>query len=92
VLASRQRGADQPVVPGDRIGGRGCDPIVLTARSYLLATNQIEKIDNQCLPQLSNVAHYVSDDGTIRISSTASRAKYHNLSWAYGSRQRFAVG
>jgi PPOX class probable F420-dependent enzyme len=31
------------------------------------------------LPQLSNVAHYVSDDGIIRISITASRAKYHNL-------------
>jgi PPOX class probable F420-dependent enzyme len=36
-------------------------------------------------PQLSNVFHYVSDDGVIRISITADRAKYHNLSrepWA----------
>ena len=31
------------------------------------------------LPQLSNVAHYVSDDDVIRISITAGRAKYHNL-------------
>jgi PPOX class probable F420-dependent enzyme len=36
-------------------------------------------------PQLSNVLHHVSDDGLIRISITADRAKYHNLvreSWA----------
>jgi PPOX class probable F420-dependent enzyme len=31
------------------------------------------------LPQLSNVAYYVGDDGIIRISITATRAKYHNL-------------
>jgi PPOX class probable F420-dependent enzyme len=30
-------------------------------------------------PQLSNVAHYVGDDGIIRISITADRAKYYNL-------------
>jgi PPOX class probable F420-dependent enzyme len=30
-------------------------------------------------PQLSNVVHTVSDDGIIRISITADRAKYHNL-------------
>jgi len=36
-------------------------------------------------PQLSNVLHHVFDDGVIRISITADRAKYHNLSrepWA----------
>jgi len=36
-------------------------------------------------PQLSNVLHHVSDDGVIRISTTADRAKYRNLSrqlWA----------
>jgi PPOX class probable F420-dependent enzyme len=36
-------------------------------------------------PQLSNVAHHVADTGQIRISITANRAKYHNLSrepWA----------
>ncbi len=30
-------------------------------------------------PQLSNVAHHVSDDGLIRISITTDRAKYKNL-------------
>jgi hypothetical protein len=29
------------------------------------------------LPQLSNVAHYVGGDGIIRISVTATRAKYY---------------
>jgi PPOX class probable F420-dependent enzyme len=36
-------------------------------------------------PQLSNVVHTVADDGIIRVSITADRAKYHNLSrepWA----------
>ncbi len=36
-------------------------------------------------PQLSNVLHHVFDDGLIRISVTADRAKYRNLSrnpWA----------
>ena len=36
-------------------------------------------------PQLSNVFHAVDDDGTIRISVTADRAKYKNLArtpWA----------
>jgi PPOX class probable F420-dependent enzyme len=30
-------------------------------------------------PQLSNVVHAVGDDGVIRVSTTADRAKYHNL-------------
>ncbi|WP_433730678.1 PPOX class F420-dependent oxidoreductase [Nocardia sp. CA-129566] len=30
-------------------------------------------------PQLSNVLHVIGDDGVIRISITADRAKYHNL-------------
>jgi PPOX class probable F420-dependent enzyme len=30
-------------------------------------------------PQLSNVLHWVDDDGLVRISTTADRAKYHNL-------------
>src|SRR3954466_14730330 len=36
-------------------------------------------------PQLSNVLHHVYDDGIIRISITADRAKYKNLArepWA----------
>jgi PPOX class probable F420-dependent enzyme len=30
-------------------------------------------------PQLSNVSHTVGDGGLIRVSITATRAKYHNL-------------
>ncbi|MQY23279.1 PPOX class F420-dependent oxidoreductase [Nocardia macrotermitis] len=36
-------------------------------------------------PQLSNVTHWLADDGLIRISITADRAKYTNLTrtpWA----------
>ena len=36
-------------------------------------------------PQLSNVLHHVFDDGIVRISITADRAKYRNLArepWA----------
>lgn len=36
-------------------------------------------------PQLSNVAYHVGDDGIVRVSITADRAKYKNLqraSWA----------
>ena len=36
-------------------------------------------------PQLSNVLHHVYDDGLIRVSITADRAKYKNLArdpWA----------
>ena len=30
-------------------------------------------------PQLSNVVHLVGDDGLVRVSTTADRAKAHNL-------------
>ena len=30
-------------------------------------------------PQLSNVLHYVRDDGVVIVSTTADTAKYHNL-------------
>ncbi len=30
-------------------------------------------------PQLSNVVHTLGDDGLLRVSITATRAKYHNL-------------
>jgi PPOX class probable F420-dependent enzyme len=36
-------------------------------------------------PQLSNVVHVVGDDGLVRVSTTADRAKFHNLArtpWA----------
>lgn len=31
------------------------------------------------LPQLSNVMHAVDEEGVLRVSITATRAKYHNL-------------
>ncbi len=30
-------------------------------------------------PQLSNVVHQIGDDGLVRVSTTADRAKFHNL-------------
>jgi PPOX class probable F420-dependent enzyme len=51
-----------------------------TTRQSLLTT-----IRGDGRPQLSNVFHHVFDDGIIRISITANRAKYRNLSrepWA----------
>ena len=30
-------------------------------------------------PQLSNVVHLAGDDGVVRVSTTADRAKFHNL-------------
>jgi PPOX class probable F420-dependent enzyme len=30
-------------------------------------------------PQLSNVLHYVDDEGVIRVSTTVDRAKFNNL-------------
>jgi PPOX class probable F420-dependent enzyme len=45
------------------------------------ATNQsvLTTIRKDGRPQLSNVLHGVGDDGVIRISTTADRAKYANL-------------
>jgi PPOX class probable F420-dependent enzyme len=58
-----------------------------TALRYARATNQsvLTTLRGNGLPQLSNVLHAVDDDGVIRISTTADRAKYVNLSrrpWA----------
>lgn len=57
----------------------GLDLARATSRSVLTT------IRNNGLPQLSNVLHHVGDDGVIRISTTAGRAKYVNLTrrpWA----------
>jgi PPOX class probable F420-dependent enzyme len=59
--------------------GDGVD-FARTTRQSVLAT-----IRRDTRPQLSNVLHHVFDDGLIRISITADRAKYHNLArepWA----------
>ena len=52
-----------------------------TALSYARATNRsvLTTLRGNGLPQLSNVLHAVDDDGVIRISTTANRAKYTNL-------------
>ena len=55
-------------------------PFVREQRRSVLVT-----IKRDGRPQLSNVLHVVGDDGLIRLSITADRAKYHNLSrepWA----------
>jgi PPOX class probable F420-dependent enzyme len=44
-----------------------------TRRSVMASTRRDGR------PQLSNVLHLVSDDGVIRVSTTAARAKYQNL-------------
>lgn len=45
------------------------------------ATNRsvLTTIRSNSRPQISNVLHHVDDDGLIRISITASRAKYANM-------------
>ncbi|QYJ02728.1 PPOX class F420-dependent oxidoreductase [Nocardioides panacisoli] len=45
------------------------------------ATNQsvLTTIKRDGRPQLSNVLHHTDDDGVTRISTTANRAKAHNL-------------
>ena len=45
------------------------------------ATNQslLTTLRRDGLPQLSNVLHAVDADGVLRVSTTADRAKYHNL-------------
>jgi PPOX class probable F420-dependent enzyme len=51
-----------------------------TTRRSVMATSRRDG-----RPQLSNVFHGVGDDGVIRVSVTASRAKYRNLArdpWA----------
>jgi PPOX class probable F420-dependent enzyme len=52
----------------------GAVDFVRTTRQSVLTT-----IRGNGRPQLSNVLHHVFDDGIIRISITADRAKYHNL-------------
>ena len=53
------------------------DEAVATAR----ATHQsvLTTIRRDGRPQLSNVLHYVRDDGVVVVSTTSSTAKYRNL-------------
>jgi len=52
-----------------------------TALRLARATNRsvLTTLRGNGLPQMSNVLHAVDDDGVIRISTTANRAKYTNL-------------
>jgi len=52
-----------------------------TAVDFARTTKQsvLTTIRSNGRPQLSNVLHAVGDDGVIRISITADRAKYTNL-------------
>ena len=52
---------------------RALDAVRATHQSVLTTLRRDGK------PQLSNVLHYVGDDGVIRVSTTADRAKYKNL-------------
>lgn len=59
------------------------DTAVRFARSTRRSVMATSRRDGR--PQLSNVFHSVGDDGTVRVSVTASRAKYRNLArdpWA----------
>jgi PPOX class probable F420-dependent enzyme len=47
------------------------------ARSHRQAVLVTQRRDGH--PQLSNVLHHVGDDGVVRVSITADRAKYKNL-------------
>jgi PPOX class probable F420-dependent enzyme len=52
-----------------------------TAVDFARTTRQsvLTTIRGNGRPQLSNVMHHVFEDGVIRISVTADRAKYHNI-------------
>jgi PPOX class probable F420-dependent enzyme len=50
---------------------------VETARNHHQST--LTTLRANGLPQLSNVVHAVGQDGVLRVSTTADRAKYRNL-------------
>jgi PPOX class probable F420-dependent enzyme len=50
---------------------------VETARNHHQST--LTTLRSNGLPQLSNVVHAVGQDGVLRVSTTADRAKYRNL-------------
>ncbi len=50
---------------------------VEAARTYHEST--LTTLRGDGLPQLSNVLHAVGEDGLVRVSTTANRAKYRNL-------------
>jgi PPOX class probable F420-dependent enzyme len=52
-----------------------------TAMDFASSTNRsvLTTLRRNGRPQLSNVMHHAGEDGLIRISTTATRAKYPNL-------------
>lgn len=52
---------------------RALDAVRATKNSVLVTLRKDGR------PQLSNVNHHVGEDGLVRISTTADRAKFHNL-------------
>jgi PPOX class probable F420-dependent enzyme len=53
--------------------GRALDAARATSRSVLVTVRRDGR------PQLSNVVHHAGTDGLVRVSTTADRAKFHNL-------------
>src|SRR6185312_5558782 len=65
-----------------RLGGSLADVMDLTvaldfARSHRQSVLVTQRRDGR--PQLSNVMHHVDDAGVVRVSITATRAKYANV-------------
>jgi PPOX class probable F420-dependent enzyme len=84
---SRDKGGPPHV--GNRSGRPGVAPGMELAPALDFARTTTKGVlvtlKRDGLPQLSNILYVVDDDGTIRISITADRAKYRNLSrnsWA----------
>ena len=52
-----------------------------TALEFARTSNNgvLSTIKRSGRPQLSNITYWISEGGTIRISITADRAKYHNI-------------
>jgi PPOX class probable F420-dependent enzyme len=64
------------------VGGHGCLGMdIETALDFArpLRNGVLTTIKRDGRPQLSNITYGVSDDGVVRISITADRAKYVNL-------------
>ena len=53
--------------------GRALDAARANSHSVLVTVRKDGR------PQLSNVVHHVGEDGLVRVSTTADRAKFHNL-------------
>ncbi|MGI3786611.1 MAG: PPOX class F420-dependent oxidoreductase, partial [Janthinobacterium lividum] len=70
-----QRDAPVHLGPGRR--AMELEPALDAARSNNRSVLVTLRRDGR--PQLSNIVHLVGDDGLVRVSTTADRAKLHNL-------------